>query len=235
VSCAELPVLTVEGLCKSYRDGDTQLEVLNDLSFSLAPQEMLVLWGPSGSGKSTLLNLLAGVVEADSGQLSVRDRYGQLHTYGRRPSAATTHIRRCLIGYVFQFFNLVPTLTVAENIELTLKLSAADSQQQPADRERLHQEALATAQVLGLQALLDKFPDALSGGEQQRAAIVRALAHQPQLLLADEPTGNLDSHNANLVIDALFAQLQDTGCALVVATHDPAIAERAHRVITLPC
>lgn len=236
MSCADttLPLLQVAGLKKTFSDGQVEREILSGLNFSLAAGEMLVLWGPSGSGKSTLLNILAGVLAADAGSVELLDSQGSTWSYGQDDAQATTRLRRQLIGYVFQFFNLIPTLTIAENIELTIKLASSGPVGVSTAAE-LREQALAKADALGLTSLLEMFPETLSGGEQQRAALVRALAHQPRLLLADEPTGNLDASNALRVMDALTEQLAQSGCGLVVATHDPAIAEQAHRVIALPC
>jgi len=227
-------LLEVARLHKTFSDGQVEREILSGLDLTLAQGEMVVLWGPSGSGKSTLLNILAGVLAADAGEVKLLDRHGTPWSYGQDDPRATTRLRRQLIGYVFQFFNLIPTLTIAENIELTIKLASSgvggvDSAAQ------LRERALAKADRLGLTPLLNVFPERLSGGEQQRAALVRALAHQPRLLLADEPTGNLDSGNAQRVMEALREQLASSACGLVVATHDPAIAEQADRMIALPC
>lgn len=234
MSCADQPLLQVEGLHKTFSDGQVDREILSGLDFSLAEGEMLVLWGPSGSGKSTLLNILAGVLAADVGVVKLLDRQGTQWSYGQDDARATTHLRRQLIGYVFQFFNLIPTLTVAENIELTIKLASSGGINANTGAD-LRKQAMLKVEALGLTGLLDAFPETLSGGEQQRAALIRALAHQPRLLLADEPTGNLDAGNAARVMEALTEQLANSGCGLVVATHDPAIAEQAHRVIALPC
>lgn len=236
MSCADVPtpLLEVLKLHKTFNDGQVQREIFSGLNLTLAQGEMLVLWGPSGSGKSTLLNILAGVLAADAGEVRLLDRDGTYWSYGQDDPRATTQLRRQLIGYVFQFFNLIPTLTVGENIELTIKLASSDSAGTN-HAATLREQALAKADTLGLTPLLDMFPETLSGGEQQRAALVRALAHQPRLLLADEPTGNLDASNAQRVMTALGEQLASSSCGLVVATHDPAIAEQAHRVISLPC
>jgi putative ABC transport system ATP-binding protein len=236
VSCADgpKPLLQVENLRKTFSDGQVHREILSGLDFSLAQGEMLVLWGPSGSGKSTLLNILAGVLAADTGEIKLLDHLGTSWSYGQDDARVTTRLRRQLIGYVFQFFNLIPTLTIAENIELTIKLASTDAAGLHSAQE-LRRQALAKADALGLTPLLNVFPETLSGGEQQRAALVRALAHQPRLLLADEPTGNLDASNAARVMAALVEQLASSNCGLVVATHDPIIAEQAHRVIALPC
>ena len=246
-------LLQVTGLTRSFDDGGHRRAVLEDLSFDLAAQETVALWGPSGSGKSTLLNIVAGVLPVDGGELclhlsnlesrpegssesrpeyragdraeaDVRRKARRTYRYGWQNAEQTAWLRRRYLGYVFQFFNLIPTLTVAENIELSLKL---------AGRPDLRSAARARAVELGLAQRLTAFPDQLSGGEQQRAAIARALAPEPLLILADEPTGNLDAANATAVTEALWSQVRHTGCALLVATHDPRIAERADRKLDL--
>ncbi|MEM1436507.1 MAG: ABC transporter ATP-binding protein [Pseudomonadota bacterium] len=222
-------LLQIKTLSRSFDDGGRRRAVLADLSFDLAERETVALWGPSGSGKSTLLNIVAGVLPAEDGQLCLRlpgadGQPAREYRYGQQSAEQTAWLRRRHLGYVFQFFNLIPTLTVAENIELSLKL---------AERPDLGAAARERAIELGLERRLSAFPDQLSGGEQQRAAIARALAPEPLLILADEPTGNLDAANATAVTQALWTQVRNTGCALLVATHDPRIAERADRRLDL--
>ncbi|HEY5644621.1 MAG TPA: ABC transporter ATP-binding protein [Pseudomonadales bacterium] len=217
------PVLEARGLAKSFADGDERRAVIRSLDLTVGEGEIVAVMGPSGAGKSTLLNLLAGMVALDAGTL-------QLHLGGetvdvhRVSAAQRTKLRRRHIGYVFQFFNLVPTLTVRENVLLPLELNGLDE---------LAGEALARLSTLGLDGRLDDFPAHLSGGERQRTAIARALAHRPRLVLADEPTGNLDQANAERVIELLIRQVRALPCALVMATHSRAIAERADRVVDL--
>ena len=217
-------LLELDGVTKSYLDGGVRRAVLDDLSLTVDAGDSLALWGPSGSGKSTLLNLIAGVQTADAGTLRLNPPGAAPISYGQLGEAVTAQLRRRHLGYVFQFFNLVPTLTVAENIELALRL---------ADRRNLRATALARAERLGLSARLDAFPDQLSGGEQQRAAIARALAPEPVLLLADEPTGNLDAANAARVVSALWEMVTELGCSLLIATHDEQVAGRAARRLEL--
>jgi putative ABC transport system ATP-binding protein len=214
-------ILAVDGLGKHYLDGERERPVFDDVSFQLAAGEILAVCGPSGSGKSTLLNLLAGLLLPDSGSIGLRTGEGEfdLAALGER---ARTRVRRHHLGYVFQFFNLVPTLTVRENVLLPLELT---------ERADLRDEALGRLQVLGLADRLDDFPESLSGGERQRTAIARALAHRPVLLLADEPTGNLDGENGELVAELLWRETRAQGCALVVATHNEAIASAADQVL----
>lgn len=224
-------LLRAEGLTKSFDDAGERHMIFSGFDLALAPGEIVALTGPSGSGKSTLLNLFAGVLAADSGTIELQpgvaaeiESAADPVRYGRRSIAATAFLRRRYIGYVFQFFNLVPTLTVRENLLLALEL---------ADRMQRLPEALARLQSMGLAHRLDAFPDTLSGGEQQRAAIARALAPHPALVLADEPTGNLDAANAERVVDTLWQAVADCGCGLLIATHDPRIAARADRHLDL--
>ena len=226
MTCAA-DLLDVRGLTKAFADGDTQRIVIANLELTLRVGEIVALWGPSGSGKSTLLNLLAGVQPADAGAIQLTCADGTVLRYGDVPLAQTQRLRRTEIGYVFQFFNLVPTLTVAENIELALQLAYGRSASAHRDA------AMARAESLGLGHLLHAFPERLSGGEAQRAAIARAMAFTPRLLLADEPTGNLDAANAAQVMSAFLEQVHTNQCALVIATHDDGIAARADRIIDL--
>jgi putative ABC transport system ATP-binding protein len=210
-------------LSKGYRDGGELRPVLEDLTFSLQPGEVLALTGPSGSGKSTVLNLLAGTLVADSGELEVATSAG-LIALGSLDDAGRTRYRRAHVGYVFQFFNLVPTLTVRENVLLPLELNG---------RKDLTRTALERLATLGMQSRQDDFPENLSGGERQRTAIARALAHQPALVLADEPTGNLDAENAARVADMLISHVRAADSALVLATHDERVAARADQILRL--
>jgi putative ABC transport system ATP-binding protein len=214
-------LLVVEGLAKAYVDGNARREVLHGLSMVVQPGEVVALCGPSGSGKTTLLNLVAGLLEPDAGRVRLDTTEGERWIAPAAPSARTA-VRRRHMGYVFQFFNLVPTLTVRENVLLPLELTR---------RQGLAERALARLHALGLGDLEDQFPDQLSGGERQRTAIARALAHEPCLVLADEPTGNLDRDNAARVVDLLWQEVRSLNSALLVATHDPVVADRADRVV----
>lgn len=219
-SLAGGPLLRVAGLGKRYADGGALRWVVRDVSFVLHAGRTVALWGPSGAGKTTVLNLLAGLARPDAGQVLFDGAFD----VGAASETARTRFRRREVGFVFQFFNLVPTLTVAENVLLPLELNRLKAQ-------RVH--ALARLDALGLAHCRHRFPETLSGGEQQRAAIARALAHQPRLVLADEPTGNLDAANAARVTDLLWEQTRAVGCALVVATHNEAVAARADAVVRL--
>jgi putative ABC transport system ATP-binding protein len=211
----------MEGLSKSYREGDHNYVILSDATASLFPGEFVALLGPSGSGKSTLLNLLSGIDAPDSGTVVV-DGVSLTEVTERE----RTLFRRRRIGFIFQFFNLLPTLTVEENLLLPLELAgAAGGTEREKARELLDQ--------VGLVGRGSTFPDRLSGGEQQRVAVARALIHDPALVLADEPTGNLDSKTGALILDLLQGLASDRGVAMLVVTHSRDVAEVAHRVLRI--
>ena len=209
--------LNVKKISKHYQDGGRQIDVIRDLSFSVAAGESLSVTGPSGSGKSTLLNLLAGLLELDDGDMSLELK-GKIFSYRAANERSRTAFRRQYIGYVYQFFNLVPTLTVLENVRLPARLN-----QQP----ELERHAATLLGDFGLSERLHDFPETLSGGEQQRVAVARALLLKPPLLLADEPTGNLDMENSNRVADLLFSSCREQNISLVLATHSTEVATMA--------
>ena len=217
------PLVEVRGLSKSYQDGDRSIEVLRQLDVELAAGRSLAVTGPSGSGKSTLLNILAGIVPCDEGEVDLHlgGRSFAVHLANER---ARTQMRRRYIGYVYQFFNLVPTLTVLENVRLPGRLNK---------RKDTDQRALTLLEEFGLGDRAQVFPEVLSGGEQQRVAVARALLLKPPLLLADEPTGNLDANNSAHVADLLFDHASQMGVSVIVATHSDAVAERAHHHLHL--
>ena len=206
--------LIVSNISKHYQDGSRQIEVVRDLSLSVGAGESLSVTGPSGSGKSTLLNLLAGLLELDEGEITL-DLKDSIFSYRSASERARTALRRQHIGYVYQFFNLVPTLTVLENVRLPARLN-----------RRPDLEVLATALLndFGLADRLHDFPERLSGGEQQRVAVARAVLLRPLLLLADEPTGNLDAENSAQVADLLFSSCRDQNITLILATHSNEVA-----------
>ena len=219
----DAPIVALDGVRKGFSDGRKYLPVLDNFQLAVAPGEVVAVCGPSGSGKSTLLNLIAGLLAVDDGALTLREG-NVLHTLHELGAAARTAVRRRLVGYVFQFFNLVPTLTVLENVYLPLELNR---------RENLAPRARQRLEALELGSVLHAFPDSLSGGERQRVAIARAVAHEPGIVLADEPTGNLDPRNSERIADLLWSEVERLQCAMVIATHSEAIARRADRIVEL--
>jgi putative ABC transport system ATP-binding protein len=215
------PLLEVVDLCKSYEEGGRRRTVLDGASCAIAQGEIAVLLGRSGSGKSTLLNLLAGLDRPSSGSVTIDGV-----EISALPDRERTLFRRHRIGFVFQLFNLIPTLTVEENVLLPLDLTGRRC---AAERER----ALALLEEVGLGDRRATFPDVLSGGEQQRVAIARALAHDPPLLLADEPTGNLDLETGLEVLAILDRLTAQRGKTLVMVTHGEEVVGLADRVFHL--
>ncbi|MEP7218792.1 MAG: ABC transporter ATP-binding protein [Bacteroidota bacterium] len=194
---------------------------LNGVSLMIESGEQVSLVGSSGSGKSTLLNLIGGIDLPTSGTITVEGR--DIGTIGDK---GMTMLRRELIGIVFQFFNLMPTLSVLENVTLPAELAGKSESESRA-------RAMELLRGVGMEGRASHKPSELSGGEMQRTAIARALINRPKILLADEPTGNLDSHNGNLVLDLLRRVAADEGLTLVMATHDPAIAAQAGRTVEM--
>ena len=197
---------------KSYRNGATPVTALQGVNLSFEAGEFVTIMGPSGGGKTTLLNLLAGLDLPDRGQIILQ---------GRKISDLSDHdltlLRRKEIGFVFQFFNLMPTLTVQENVELPLLL--AHSSKTEGSRVK------TLLEYIGLWNRAQSFPAELSGGEMQRVAIARALVHQPVILLADEPTGNLDSENGQRIIELMERAATDFNTTVILVTHNPKITE----------
>lgn len=214
-------LLTVSGLCKRYATANATQSVFDGLDMHAARGEVVALLGASGSGKTTLLNLLSGIDTPDGGSVTIDGV--ALH---RRNEPQRTLFRRHHIGIVFQFFNLIPTLTVSENVALPLELIGTE-------RKAAARRASALLQRVGLAGFDLRYPDSLSGGEQQRTAIARALAHRPKLLLADEPTGNLDAQTARTVIALLSELAREQATTMVLVTHSEEVAARADRVLQL--
>jgi putative ABC transport system ATP-binding protein len=208
----------LRGVRKAYEDGETRHDVLTDVDLDVRRGELVALLGPSGSGKSTLLNVIAGLDVPDAGTVEVGGR-----EIGALSERDRTLLRRREIGFVFQFFNLVPTLTVLENVVLPLELTG----------QRSDVTARALLERVGLADRGRSFPEELSGGEQQRVAIARALAHEPALVLADEPTGNLDSATGTRVLDLLTELVRERGATMLIATHSADVMSRATRVVSL--
>jgi ABC-type lipoprotein export system ATPase subunit len=218
---SEAPAVRAQGCSRHYRTGDGEVVGVEDVSLSVARGEIVAVVGPSGSGKSTLLFLLGGLDYPDHGSVQVD---GQ--DWARLGGGARARFRRHACGFVVQGFALLPQATAAENVELPLLLDEAPA----AERSRAAAAALAR---VGLAEHSGKLPDQLSGGEQQRVAIARALIMEPAVVLADEPTGNLDSENGQAVTRLLVEHAREHGSAVVLVTHDPAVAAHADRTLEL--
>lgn len=213
--------LRFDNLTKSYYEGDLRRVVLQNAHAEFQPGEITAILGKSGSGKSTLLNLISGIDAPDSGQIWVD---GQDLT--SLPERERTLFRRARIGFVFQFFNLIPTLTVGENVSLPLELNRVA-------RPHARQKAEELLDAVGLLDRWDTFPEKLSGGEQQRVALARALVHEPLLILADEPTGNLDEETGAQMMSLLARLTREQNGTLLMVTHSPEAALHADRVLRL--
>lgn len=215
------PLVELRGVSKGYQEGERRHDVLVDVDARVLTGEILVLLGRSGSGKSTLLNLVSGIDLPDKGDVLVD---GTL--INRVTERERTLFRRDHIGFIFQFFNLVPTLTVLENLLLPLDLAGRTGAGE-IDR------AVELLENVGLDDRVSSYPDKLSGGEQQRVAVARALVHQPRLVLADEPTGNLDMETGRRVLGLLEGMVKSAGTTMLLVTHSREVAGLADRLMTL--
>lgn len=212
-------VVTVRDAHKTYRRGSETVDVLQGVNLDVPRGEFLALMGPSGSGKTTLLNLMAGIDFPSAGQVIVDGREISKLDEDKLASWRTRNI-----GYVFQSFNLVPVLTAYENIELPLLLLDLP-------KTRRNEQVMTALELVGLADRKDHTPRQLSGGQEQRVAIARAIVTDPTLVLADEPTGDLDRRSAEQVLDLIQALNREAGKTFVIVTHDPKVAERAHRLL----
>ena len=212
-------MIRVENLTMQLRGGGHVVSILKGLTFEVPRKQMVSIVGPSGSGKSTLLGLLAGLDKPTTGSIWLNDR--EITTWTESQLA---HFRRQNVGYLFQAFHLIPTLTALENVMLPMELSG-DATANDRARELL--------EAVELQDRQHHYPTQLSGGEQQRVAVARAFSCRPPILLADEPTGNLDSATGQLVVDLLLRLHRDQGSTLLLVTHDPSLARQTERSITL--
>ncbi len=214
-------VVEIDNVTKRYRRDDFEIEVLSGVSLAVPEGAFVALMGPSGSGKSTLLNLLAGIDRPSSGAVRIA---GQDVT--RLSEGEMAPWRHRHIGFIFQFYNLIPVLTAFENVELPLTLTRLSKAQRKVKVE-------TALKVVGLGNRMDHYPRQLSGGQEQRVAIARAVVTDPTLLLADEPTGDLDAKSAEDVLDLLVQLNREFGKTIVMVTHDPRAAERAHTLLQL--
>lgn len=214
-----MKILEVTNLCKTYGKGDTMVKALDNVSFSVEKGEFLAIIGPSGSGKSTLLHILGGVDVPTSGSVVINQT-----DISNLDETALAIFRRRQIGLIYQFYNLIPILTVQENLTLPLLLDGRKPDKKQID---------TLVKRLGLENRLDHLPNQLSGGQQQRVSIGRALVNNPALMLADEPTGNLDSENSKEMISLLRQFNKEFNQTVIIITHDEKIANSADRVITI--
>jgi putative ABC transport system ATP-binding protein len=212
------PVIDVQNVSKSYQRDSIQIPVLHDISLSVPEGEFLALMGPSGSGKTTLLNLIAGIDKPDKGKISVAGT--DVTALGE---SALAKWRARHVGFIFQFYNLIPVLTAFENVELPLLLT-------PLSKKERRQHVETVLKLVGLGDRMQHYPKQLSGGQEQRVAIARALVTDPTILVADEPTGDLDKQSAEEVLTLLERLNREFKKTIVLVTHDPRAAEKAHTI-----
>ncbi|MCP3984226.1 MAG: ABC transporter ATP-binding protein [bacterium] len=204
-------------MTKVYQQGALEVHALRGISLRIEPGEFTAVSGPSGSGKTTLLNLIGALDRPSSGTVCIEGR-----DLGAMSQRQRSHLRRDRIGFVFQAYNLMPVLTAFENAEMVLSL-------QGADKEGRREQVMSVLEEVGLEGLEDRRPDELSGGQQQRVAIARAIASRPAIVLADEPTANLDSENATHLLDIMEQLNRERGVTFLFSTHDPRVLDRARR------
>jgi len=214
-------VIKTHNLCRHFGEGDTLVKALNDANLTIEKGEFTAIIGPSGSGKSTLLQLIGGLDTPTSGDV-ILDGKNISQTNG----SALSDFRRDHIGFIFQSYNLIPVLSAKENIEYIMLLQGVSAE----ERQKRVDEIM---HAVGLEGLGDRRPAQLSGGQQQRVAVARAMVSQPSIILADEPTANLDSHTGADLLDMMKALNETQNMTFVFSTHDPKIMERARRIVTL--
>ena len=217
-----LPAIVLSDISKQFGTGESQVSALKSVSLEIAKGEFIALCGPSGSGKSTLLNILSGIDQPSAGQVIFLN-----HLLNDLPEKKMAAIRGQHLGFIFQFFNLIPVLNVLDNIFYPLVLNGY------CDRKEAKARALHALDSVGLAQLARRKPGQLSGGQQQRVAIARALAHQPGVVVADEPTGNLDLATGQAIMDLLLKINQQTQTTFIVSTHSTQLKDRAKRVIEI--
>ncbi len=217
------PVVQTQRMNLHLRSGKTQLHILKDIDLRIGGGEVVAVVGPSGSGKTSLLMVLGGLESATDGSVTVAGT-----ALSGMSEDALAVFRRQHLGILFQNFHLIPSMTALENVALALEIAESDR-----PHREIVEEASAALRAVGLGERLDHRPSALSGGEQQRVGLARAIVMRPKLLLADEPTGNLDQDTGARVIEMMFALARDNGTAVFLITHDPALAAKADRILTM--
>ena len=216
-----MALLTLKGISKRYRQGELEVNALADINLTVEEGEFAALVGPSGSGKTTLLNIIGGLDTPTEGTTQLNDiDIGELN------EAKLSDFRLFQLGFVFQSYNLVPVLSALENVELVMVL-------QGRHKKESSERAKHYLELVGLKDVIHRRPSALSGGQQQRVAVARALAAGPRLVLADEPTANLDSENATALLDIMHTLSHEEKTTFIFSTHDPRVMDRAERIITL--
>jgi putative ABC transport system ATP-binding protein len=213
------PIIEVDNVQKTYRIGKVDVPAVRNISFTVEPGEFISIVGPSGSGKSTLFYMLGGLTKADSGRVLVSGS-----DFAKLSDSERTQLRKKKIGFVFQKFNLLPTLDARGNIEIAQDIAGADANR---DEEHFHR----ITQLLGIDKRLDHRPSEMSGGEQQRVALARALINKPAIVLADEPTGNLDTKNSEVVLSMLRQSNKELGQTVLMITHNPEAAAYGDRIL----
>ena len=214
-------LIKLNHVSKHYEEGSDSREILTDINAEIKTTEVVSFIGKSGIGKSTLLNLISGIDVCDSGDITIDGVF-----INKLSDTKRTLFRRKNIGFVFQFFNLVSTLTIEENIALPLKLNKFDP-------ETTNQTVDRLLEHVGLLDRKKSFPDKLSGGEQQRIAVARALSHNPKLIIADEPTGNLDTNNSSMLMELLVSLAKEYGTTIIIATHSDEVLKYSDRIMSI--
>ena len=216
-----MALLTLQGISKCYRQGELEVKALADINLEVKEGEFAALVGPSGSGKTTLLNIIGGLDSPTHGMTQLNDI-----DISKLKESQLSDFRLFQLGFVFQSYNLVPVLSALENVELVMVL-------QGRHKKDCRERAEHYLELVGLKDVIHRRPSALSGGQQQRVAVARALAAGPRLVLADEPTANLDSENATALLDIMHALSHEEKTTFIFSTHDPRVMDRAERIITL--
>ena len=216
-----MPIVSVRGARREYSQGEFTVKALDGVDIDIEQGEFTVLMGPSGSGKTTLLNLIGGLDDPDGGTVTVEGKELSSMSGGQK-----SKMRLERLGFVFQAYNLIPVLSAAENVDFVLMMQGL-----PADERK--KRVYDTLASVGLQGMEDRRPDQLSGGQQQRVAVARAIASRPALVLADEPTANLDSKTGTELVELMRKLNEDQGITFVFATHDPKVMDRARRIVRL--